>query len=79
MKKHTIAVVALVVALGISAANAISTVPMPYPAAMAEFNAVYAYTNEGISWGKIKEKANHVTIDCDATIAFPLMMKPFLA
>ena len=50
MKKHTIAVVALVVALGISAANAISTVPMPYPAAMAEFNAVYAYTNEGISW-----------------------------
>ena len=38
-----------------------------------------ARTNEGISWGKIKEKANHVTIDCDATIAFPLMMKPFLA
>jgi len=37
-----------------------------------------ARTNEGISWGKIKEKANHVTIDCDATIAFPLMMKPFL-
>lgn len=36
-----------------------------------------ARTNEGISWGKIKEKANHVTIDCDATIAFPLMMKPF--
>jgi len=37
-----------------------------------------ARTNEGISWGKIKEKANHVTIDADATIAFPLMMAPFL-
>jgi deoxyhypusine synthase len=37
-----------------------------------------ARTNEGISWGKIKEKANHVTVDCDATIAFPLMMARFL-
>jgi len=37
-----------------------------------------ARTNEGISWGKIKEKANHVTVDCDASIAFPLMMAPFL-
>ncbi len=37
-----------------------------------------ARTNEGISWGKIKEKASHVTIDADATIAFPLMMAPFL-
>jgi deoxyhypusine synthase len=37
-----------------------------------------ARTNEGISWGKIKEKANHVTIDADATIAFPLLMAPFL-
>ncbi len=37
-----------------------------------------ARTNEGISWGKIKEKANHVTVDCDATIALPIIMKPFL-
>lgn len=37
-----------------------------------------ARTNEGISWGKIKEKANHVTIDSDATIAFPLMISGFL-
>jgi deoxyhypusine synthase len=37
-----------------------------------------ARTNEGISWGKIKEKANHVTIDADATIAFPLLVAPFL-
>jgi len=37
-----------------------------------------ARTNEGISWGKIKEGANHVTVDADATIAFPLMIAPFL-
>ncbi|MEW6722552.1 MAG: deoxyhypusine synthase [Candidatus Micrarchaeota archaeon] len=37
-----------------------------------------ARTNEGISWGKIKEGARHVTVDCDATIAFPLMMAKFL-
>ncbi len=37
-----------------------------------------ARTNEGISWGKIKEKASHVTIDADATIVFPLLMAPFL-
>lgn len=37
-----------------------------------------ARTNEGISWGKIKEKANHVTVDCDATIAFPLIISTFL-
>lgn len=37
-----------------------------------------ARTNEGISWGKIKEMANHVTVDSDATIAFPLMMAGFL-
>lgn len=37
-----------------------------------------ARTNEGISWGKIKERANHVTIDADATIAFPLLVAPFL-
>ncbi|MEM4707113.1 MAG: deoxyhypusine synthase [Candidatus Anstonellales archaeon] len=32
-----------------------------------------ARTDEGISWGKIKEKARHVTIDGDATIVFPLL------
>ncbi|MEW6749301.1 MAG: deoxyhypusine synthase [Candidatus Micrarchaeota archaeon] len=37
-----------------------------------------ARTNEGISWGKIKEKANHVTVDCDATVAFPMMISRFL-
>ncbi len=37
-----------------------------------------ARTNEGISWGKIKEKANHVTVDADATIAVPLIMAKFL-
>jgi deoxyhypusine synthase len=37
-----------------------------------------ARTNEGISWGKIKEKANHVTVDADATIALPLIMSKFL-
>jgi deoxyhypusine synthase len=33
-----------------------------------------ARTNEGISWGKIKEGATHVTVDADATIALPLIM-----
>lgn len=37
-----------------------------------------ARTNEGISWGKIKEKANHVTVDSDATLAFPIIISPFL-
>jgi deoxyhypusine synthase len=37
-----------------------------------------ARTNEGISWGKIKETANHITVDCDATVAFPLMISGFL-
>jgi deoxyhypusine synthase len=37
-----------------------------------------ARTNEGISWGKIKESANHVTVDGDATLAFPLIIAPFL-
>lgn len=37
-----------------------------------------ARTTEGISWGKIKEEANHVTVDCDASIAFPLMIAPLL-
>jgi deoxyhypusine synthase len=32
-----------------------------------------ARTNEAKSWGKIKEKANSVTIDGDATIIFPLI------
>ncbi len=34
-----------------------------------------ARTNEGISWGKIKEKARHVTVDCDATIALPMILE----
>jgi deoxyhypusine synthase len=37
-----------------------------------------ARTTEGISWGKIKEEANHITVDCDASIAFPLIMAPLL-
>lgn len=36
-----------------------------------------ARTNEGISWGKIKEDATHVTVDADATIALPLIMARF--
>jgi len=32
-----------------------------------------ARTNEAISWGKINEKARHVTVDGDATVIFPLM------
>jgi len=37
-----------------------------------------ARTNEAVSWGKIAESAKHVTVDCDATIAFPLIMEKFL-
>ncbi|MCK5018007.1 MAG: deoxyhypusine synthase [Candidatus Peribacteraceae bacterium] len=37
-----------------------------------------ARTNEAISWGKIKKKANHVTIDGDASILFPLLISEFL-
>lgn len=37
-----------------------------------------ARTSEGISWGKIKEKANHITLDCDASIAAPLIFSQFL-
>lgn len=37
-----------------------------------------ARTNEGISWGKIKESATHVTVDSDATIALPIIMARFL-
>lgn len=33
-----------------------------------------AQTREAISWGKIKEKANNVTIDGDATVLLPLMI-----
>lgn len=32
-----------------------------------------ARSSEGISWGKIAEKANHVTVDAEATLAFPLL------
>ncbi len=37
-----------------------------------------ARTNEAVSWGKITEQARHVNVDCDATIAFPLIMEKFL-
>jgi len=37
-----------------------------------------ARTNEAVSWGKIKKRANHVTIDGDATIVFPLLISEFL-
>jgi deoxyhypusine synthase len=32
-----------------------------------------ARTSEAISWGKINEKARHVTVDGDATVLFPLL------
>lgn len=31
-----------------------------------------ARSSEAVSWGKISEKANHVTVDAEATLAFPL-------
>jgi len=37
-----------------------------------------ARTNEAISWGKINKRANHVTIDGDASIVFPLLISEFL-
>ncbi|NIO19464.1 MAG: deoxyhypusine synthase [Candidatus Aenigmarchaeota archaeon] len=37
-----------------------------------------ARTNEAVSWGKINRKANHVTIDGDATVIFPLLISEFL-
>ncbi|MDO8553567.1 MAG: deoxyhypusine synthase [Candidatus Micrarchaeota archaeon] len=37
-----------------------------------------ARTQEAVSWGKIKEEANYITVDCDATIAFPLIVKGVL-
>ena len=33
-----------------------------------------ARIREGISWGKLKEKSNHVTIEGDATLILPLMI-----
>ncbi len=32
-----------------------------------------ARTKEAISWGKIREKSKNITIDCEGTIAFPLV------
>ncbi len=32
-----------------------------------------AKTKEAVSWGKIRESANHITVNGDATIVFPLM------
>jgi deoxyhypusine synthase len=37
-----------------------------------------AHTREAISWGKIKEKADNVTIDGDATVLLPLMISALL-
>ena len=36
-----------------------------------------AQTREAISWGKLKEKAKHVTIEGDVTVLFPLMVAAF--
>ncbi len=33
-----------------------------------------ARSSEAVSWGKISEKANHVTVDAEATLAFPLFV-----
>ncbi len=33
-----------------------------------------ARVNEAVSWGKVKEKARTACVQCDATIAFPLIM-----
>ena len=37
-----------------------------------------AQTREAISWGKLKEKADNVTIDGDATVLLPLMISALL-
>jgi deoxyhypusine synthase len=37
-----------------------------------------ARPTEAKSWGKIKERGKYVTVDCDATIAFPLIISGFL-
>jgi len=33
-----------------------------------------AQTREAISWGKLKEKAKHITIEGEATVLLPLMI-----
>lgn len=33
-----------------------------------------ARSSEAVSWGKIAEKANHVTVDAEATLTFPLLV-----
>lgn len=38
-----------------------------------------AKTKEAISWNKIKKNSNHVTIEGDATIIFPLIIAGFLS
>ena len=49
---------------------------MVYVTTAAEFDGSLsgAQTREAISWGKIKEKADNVTIDGDATVLLPLMV-----
>ncbi|HIH29505.1 MAG TPA: deoxyhypusine synthase, partial [Thermoplasmata archaeon] len=37
-----------------------------------------AQTREAISWGKIAEKADNVTIEGDATVLLPLMISALL-
>jgi len=37
-----------------------------------------AQTREAISWGKVKEKANNVTIEGDATVLLPLMINALI-
>ncbi|HHH78363.1 MAG TPA: deoxyhypusine synthase, partial [Thermoplasmatales archaeon] len=37
-----------------------------------------ARIREGISWGKLKEKARYVTIEGDATVLLPLMVASLL-
>jgi deoxyhypusine synthase len=34
-----------------------------------------ARTNEAVSWGKLAQDSRHVTLDCEASIAFPLIME----
>ena len=37
-----------------------------------------AQPREAISWGKIKQKAKFVQVNCDATIALPLLLASLL-
>jgi len=37
-----------------------------------------ARTREAISWGKIKTRAKHITVEGDATVLLPLLMGPLL-